>query len=92
MAKKFFTSIWFIWFAGYILLIIAVGIYTNNIDGALRGILLYPWSFLMGVLAYRRAAEHSVHLTGGSLRDLQASSTPQPDTGLKADSNPPASK
>jgi len=35
MAKKFFTSIWFIWFASYILLVIAVGIYTNN--GALRG-------------------------------------------------------
>ena len=37
-------------------------------------------------------AEQSVHLTGGSLRGLQAFSTPQSDTGLKADSNPPASK
>jgi hypothetical protein len=38
------------------------------------------------------AAEQSVHLTGGTQRDLQAVSTPQPDSGLKADSIPPTSK
>lgn len=47
---------------------------------------------LAAYLAGKEAAEQSVHLTGGSLRGLQAFSTPQPDTGLKADSTPPASK
>ena len=37
------------------------------------------------------AAQQSVQLTGGSLRDLQAESTPQHLSGLKADTNPPAS-
>lgn len=38
------------------------------------------------------AAEQSVHLTGGESAPLEASSTPQPDSGLKADSTPPTSK
>lgn len=43
-------------------------------------------------LRMRNAAEQSVHLTGGSLRGLQALSTPQHLSGLKADSIPPTSK
>lgn len=54
----------------------------------------YAYHFCTGRKLFHgtKAAQQSVHLTGGSLRDSQAESTPQPDTGLKADSNPPASK
>ena len=37
-------------------------------------------------------AEQGLHLTGGSLPALQAFSTPQPLSNLKADSNPPTRK
>ncbi len=39
-----------------------------------------------------KAAEQSVHLTGGESAPLEASSTPQPDSGLKAGTTPPTSK
>ncbi len=45
----------------------------------------------LGLVAKLEAAQQSVQLTGGSLRDLEADSTHQPDTGLKADTTPPAS-
>lgn len=57
MAKRFITSIWFLWFIGYLLTLVVYGIYTGNIPGVGRALLLYPWAFLMGVLAYRRAAQ-----------------------------------
>ncbi len=46
----------------------------------------------LGLVAKLEAAEQSVHLTGGESAPLEASSTPQPDSGLKADSTPPTSK
>ena len=39
-----------------------------------------------------KSAQQRLHLTGGSLPDLQALSTPQHVSGLKADSVPPTSK
>jgi predicted RNase H-like HicB family nuclease len=44
------------------------------------------------ILEALEAAEQGVHLTGGILPDLQASSTPKPDPNLKADTIPPTSK
>ena len=49
-------------------------------------------TILYAVMVDVKAAEQSVHLTGGESAPLEASSTPQPDSGLKADSTPPTSK
>jgi len=46
----------------------------------------------LGLVAKLEAVEHRVHLTGGESAPLEALSTPQPDSGLKADSIPPTSK
>lgn len=73
---------------------------TDQVDGFMEfrktqsvchGLPVWVVNVLRSFVAWQ-AAQQSVHLTGGSLRGLQAFSTPQPDTGLKADSNPPASK
>lgn len=46
----------------------------------------------LGLVAKLEAAEQSVHLTGGTLPDLQALSQPEDLSGLEADSTPPTSK
>lgn len=67
--KKFFASIWFIWFAIYILMLTAYGIYTGNFSGMGRALILYPWAFLMGALAYRQQTMEK--LTIGEIEILQ---------------------